>query len=77
MQGMLRMHIPFIEDNFLIMPHTARMASHYLNNVGIQVLDWLPKSPDLNPKELLWDKLGRKLRQNYEELHVMVLLEHC
>lgn len=59
---------PYIEDNFLLMhdnarPHTAAVVSEYLNEVEIQVLGWPARSPDLNPIEHVWDKLGRQIKQ--------------
>lgn len=75
-------YMPFIGENFLLMqdnarPHIARMTRQYLNDVGIQVLDWPPRSPDLNPIEHMWDKLGRRLRQNYGEFQTVVALEQA
>ena len=30
-------------------PHTAMLIMHYLNQEGIEIMDWLARSPDLNP----------------------------
>lgn len=75
-------YMPFIGENFLLMqdnarPHIARMTRQYLNDVGIQLLNWPPRSPDLNPIEHMWDKLGRRLRQNYGEFETVVALEQA
>lgn len=66
-------------DAFVLMhdnarPHTARIVTEYLAEVGITVMDWPARSPDLNPIEHLWDDMGKKVRsmqhrpQNLPEL---------
>ena len=57
-QEILAEHIlplaPCIGDNFLltednVCPHVARCVLQYLNEVGIQSMQWSARSPDLNP----------------------------
>ena len=69
----------FVRENYVLMydnahPHIAQITRRYLQDVGIQVLRWPFKSPDLNPIEHVWD-LGRRIRHNYSELHIVVQLE--
>ncbi|UYV82869.1 hypothetical protein LAZ67_22001161 [Cordylochernes scorpioides] len=40
-------------------PHTARISQQALQDV--QMLPWLPYSPDLSPIEHVWDIIGRRL----------------
>ena len=41
-------------------PYTVVDATNTLENV--RILDWLARSPDLSPIELVWDEMGRRIR---------------
>ena len=43
--------------------HMAKIVSKWLNDSGINVLDWVGQSPDMNPIENLWRYLQIKLSE--------------
>ena len=61
--------VPFFRGNranFTLMddnarPHRAIIVQNRLQQAGIQTMDWLSRSPDLNPIEHACDELGRRL----------------
>lgn len=58
---------PYIGEEFLLMqdnarPHVAATTRLYLNDVGINCMEWPVCSPDMNPIEHVWDIMGRQVR---------------
>ena len=42
-------------------PHTSETVRLYLEHRNVEVLDWPPYSPDLNPVETMWSIISRRL----------------
>ena len=55
--------------------HTSRVTTRFLKDSGIQVVDWPPRSPDLNCIEHLWDLIGRNLHNRQHQPQTLQKLE--
>ena len=42
-------------------PHAAHVTREFMEENGVQVMPWVPYSPDLSPVEHVWDELGRRV----------------
>ncbi|GFW02572.1 transposable element Tcb2 transposase [Trichonephila clavipes] len=55
-----------IGDDFILMddncrPHRANLVEDFLFEEGIVRMEWPACSPDMNPREHVWDALGRRV----------------
>ena len=63
--------------------HTSRLCQNYLRRKEqdgrLQIMEWPAQSPDLNPIELVWDELDRrvKAKQPTSATHLWELLQQC
>ncbi|GFY13164.1 transposable element Tcb2 transposase [Trichonephila clavipes] len=58
-RGAMGLQFLFMDDNAPC--HRSVAAEQLLESEDIERMDWLARSPDLNPIELVWDFLGRRL----------------
>ncbi|KAI3356569.1 hypothetical protein L3Q82_017771 [Scortum barcoo] len=56
-----RMHR--MQDN--ARPHVAGVCQQFLQDEGIDAMDWPARSPDLNPIEHIWDIMSRSIHQRH------------
>lgn len=76
-QSQFGMEYIWMEDN--APSHSAALTRNTLHKYLLQVLDWPPRSPNLNPIEHLWyylkDKLGNDVFKSENELFERLKLE--
>ncbi|KAI4873948.1 hypothetical protein NFI96_010167 [Prochilodus magdalenae] len=52
-------------------PNVARVCRQFLENEGIDTIDWPTRSPDLNPIEHLWDVMFRSIPRHQVALQTV------
>ena len=58
------LNVTYMNDN--ARPHSAAITRQFVATNNVNVLDWHANRPDLNPIELVWDELERRVRRNHE-----------
>ena len=58
--GVFRRKLVYVHDN--APPHTARDAAAFLDQQDVEVMDWVARSPDMNPVEHVWDQMSVWIR---------------
>jgi hypothetical protein len=59
----------FMDDN--ARPHTARIVQHLLQQEAVQTMPWPAMSPDMNPREHVWDFIGQKITNTVQYVKIL------
>ncbi|GFY14224.1 DDE_3 domain-containing protein [Trichonephila clavipes] len=77
--------VRYKDDNIIddSSPHRALLVDEFLESEDIRRMDWLVRSPDLNPIENVWDALRRAIvtrnppQRTIQEMKTALLSEWC
>lgn len=70
LRPLVRPYAGAVGPGFLLMqdnarPHVAGVCQQFLQEEGIDAMDWPACSPDLNPIEHIWDIMSRSIHQRH------------
>ncbi|KAI4880234.1 hypothetical protein NFI96_010275 [Prochilodus magdalenae] len=70
LRPLVRPYAGAVGPGFLLMqdnagPHVAGVCQQFLQDEGIEAMDWLARSPDLTPIEHIWDIMSRSIHQSH------------
>nr|XP_033491379.1 tripartite motif-containing protein 16-like protein [Epinephelus lanceolatus] len=70
LRPIVRPYAGAVGPGFLLMqdnarPHVAGVCQQFLQDEGIDAMDWPARSPDLNPIEHIWDIMSRSIHQRH------------
>ncbi|KAI3359454.1 hypothetical protein L3Q82_013759, partial [Scortum barcoo] len=70
LRPLVRPYAGAVGPGFLLMqdnarPHVAGVCQQFLQDKGIDAMDWPARSPDLNPIEHIWDIMSRSIHQRH------------
>uniref|UniRef100_A0A8C7DIH5 Transposase n=1 Tax=Oncorhynchus kisutch TaxID=8019 RepID=A0A8C7DIH5_ONCKI len=70
LRPLVRPYAGAVGPGFLLMqdnarPHVAGVCQQFLQEEGIDSMDWPARSPDLNPIEHIWDIMSRSIHQRH------------
>ncbi|CDR18049.1 unnamed protein product [Oncorhynchus mykiss] len=68
LRPLVRPYAGAVGPGFLLMqddarPHVAGVCQQFLQEEGIDAMDWPARSPDLNPIDHIWDIMSRSIHQ--------------
>uniref|UniRef100_A0A673ZT04 Tc1-like transposase DDE domain-containing protein n=1 Tax=Salmo trutta TaxID=8032 RepID=A0A673ZT04_SALTR len=70
LRPLVRPYAGVVGPGFLLMqdnarPHVAGVCQQFLQEEGIDAMDWPARSPDLKPIEHIWDIMSRSIHQHH------------
>ncbi|KAL0152518.1 hypothetical protein M9458_052241 [Cirrhinus mrigala] len=70
LRPLVRTYEGAVGPGFLLMqdnarPHVAGVCQQFLQDEGIDAMDWPARSPDLNPIEHIWDIISRSIHRHH------------